>query len=211
MPVKNTFTTVRRFAVYTISTRYRKNRYRVKSYEGWAISNRIDIASGMCNNINIELRSLYWVPELSESYRNRLRGSKIIRIVSISYYGCRGLSISYQYRLRSVWEYHIVSTMKKPISHNTDRNRHSGAATIPQETCQGIWHKAGPHSRRTTSCHKCPHHEGLETIEEEGAQNEMNLWTQHHRDLPKNMHKLKPRPRSLQQYKRTRRDRKSIS
>ena len=101
------------------STWYRKNRYRVKSYQGWAISNRIDIASGMCNNINIESRSLYWVPELSESYRNRLRGSKIIRIVSISYYGFRGLSISYQYRFRSVWEYHIVSTMKKPISHNT--------------------------------------------------------------------------------------------
>ena len=56
-----------------------------------------------------------------------------------------------------------------------NRNRHSGATTIPQTTCQGIWHKAGPHSRRTTSCHKCPHHEGLETIEEEEAHNEMNL------------------------------------
>ena len=119
MPVKNTFTTVKRFAVYTISTRYRKNRYRVILYEGWAILNRIDIASGMCNNINIESISLYWFPELSESYRNRLKGSEIIRIISISYYVCRGLSISYQYCFRSVCEYHIVSTMKKPISHNT--------------------------------------------------------------------------------------------
>ena len=60
-------------------------------------------------------------------------------------------------------------------NNENNRNRHSGAATIPQETCQGIWHKTGPHSRRATSCHKCPHHVGLETIEEEEAHNEINL------------------------------------
>ena len=56
-----------------------------------------------------------------------------------------------------------------------NRNRHSGATTIPQPTCQGMWHKVGPHSKRMTSCHKCPHHEGLETIDEEGAQIDTNL------------------------------------
>ena len=55
------------------------------------------------------------------------------------------------------------------------RNRHSGAATDPQPTCQSMWHKVGPPSKRMTSCHKCPHHEGLETIDEEGAQNDTNL------------------------------------
>ena len=62
------------------------------------------------------------------------------------------------------------------LRHNeNNRNRHSGAATIPQETCQGMWHKTGPHSKRATPCHKCPHHVGLETIEEEEARNEINL------------------------------------
>ena len=50
-----------------------------------------------------------------------------------------------------------------------NRNRHSGAATIPQETCQSMWHKTGPHNKRANPCHKCPDHVGLEPIEEEEA------------------------------------------
>ena len=50
-----------------------------------------------------------------------------------------------------------------------NRNRHSGAAAIPQETCQSMWHKTGPHNKRANPCHKCPDHVGLEPIEEEEA------------------------------------------
>ena len=50
------------------------------------------------------------------------------------------------------------------------RSGQSGTATDSEPKCPNMWHRIGPSIRQRTSCHKCPHHKGLETIDEEGAQ-----------------------------------------
>ena len=54
--------------------------------------------------------------------------------------------------------------------YRKNNSRQSRAMMDSEPKCPNMWHRLGSSIRQRTTCHRCPHHKGLEPIDEEGTQ-----------------------------------------
>ena len=67
-------------------------------------------------------------------------------------------------------EKHRLRAQAREYNRKKTNWQQSRAMMDLEPKCPNMWHRLGSSIRQRTTCHRCPHHKGLEPINEEGTQ-----------------------------------------